>query len=171
MKPHVITIKTKADNVDLPGRIVRDTADLDHHKDTRYIVYPLYEKQIPQIARLFERVWREGGWTIYIDELFYVHQLHRVLRHHIDRLLTQGRSKGITVVMSMQRPVAITRFALSQSTHLISFRLDGRDAKTLAEATNPAIKDVVSHLNRYQFVWYYRPERRMFRGKLQDLEA
>ena len=49
----------------------------------------------------------------------------------MERLLTQGRSKGISVVTGMQRPARISRFALSESTHTIAFFLEGRDRKLI----------------------------------------
>lgn len=110
-------------------------------------------------------MWIQGGWTVIIDELFYVDDTLK-LRSHLERLYTQGRSKGITVVAGMQRPVAVTRFALSQSAHVLTFRVDGRDAKTLSDATSEIIRKPAAELGAWQFVWFYRPKREYIIGRL-----
>lgn len=86
-------------------------------------------------------------------------------------LLTQGRSKGISVVTGMQRPVGVTRFAISQASHVLCFSQEGRDLKTVIEATSPRLAGPISQLERYEFVWYNRPTREIWRGKLQDLKG
>ena len=117
-----------------------------------------------------EEVWKQGGWTLYLDELFYLTRLG--LTPLIDRLLTQGRSKGITVVSGMQRPVSVTRYAVSQATHIIAFQQEGRDAKTLREFGGESLyRDLTSGLRRHEFVWFHRPSRKTFIGKVQDLEG
>ncbi len=120
-----------------------------------------------------DTIWKQGNWTVYLDELFYLNRLgHGEVGRKIEQLLTQGRSKGITVVSGMQRPVGVTRFAMSESTHLISFGIEGRDAKkTMREVGNDLWAATVEQLERYEFAWFYVPERAIFRGRVQDLIA
>jgi hypothetical protein len=113
---------------------------------------------------VLEKAYKHGGWTLWIDELLYLDRLG--LRTHIENLLTQGRSKGVSVWVGMQRPAQITRFALSESTHVLAFQLEGRDAKTLADATTPRIIPVVEGLARHEFVWYDRVTRALWTGKV-----
>lgn len=129
---------------------------------------PPYEKQRLEFGKALYRVWQEGGWTVYLDELFYLTQEVK-LNRPITMLFTQGRSQDITVVAGMQRPVHVTRFALSQATHVLSFYQEQRDARIVAEATTVRILPVLSSLARHEFVWYYRLENALWRGKLQDL--
>jgi len=124
---------------------------------------PKYDEQLREFALALERAWRQGGWCMYLDELFYLDRLG--LRPLIERLLTQGRSKGITVVSGLQRPVAVTRFAVGESRHVISFGLEGRDARELGEATTDRMRRVVEDLAEFEFAWYSRPNR-IWRGRL-----
>jgi hypothetical protein len=137
---------------------------MDNARHLRFELNPYYERQYIEFARAINTVWREGHWALYADELYYL--TRKGLGEPIEILLTQGRSKKITTVVGMQRPVSVSRFALSQSTHIIAFRQEPRDAKTLAEASIEAIRDAVVQLPRYHFVWYYRPERRLWIGTL-----
>ena len=129
---------------------------------------------------------RQGRWTIVIDEFWLATRLG--LGDDIDELLTQGRSAKITTVVGMQRPVAISRFAISQATHVVSFIVEGRDVKTLAEAATPRFlpliseqwRDMATHraeaartpmLRKHEFAYYNRPDRFMARGTAQSLAA
>lgn len=170
-KEWIVSLRSKDDNVGLPGKLIKKADAIDDVKHHRFVLFPKYEEQRQQFALAFDRVYKEGGWYLYIDELHGVSQLGGAMKWHIERLLTQGRSLGITVITGLQRPVQVSRFALSQSTHLLSFRQEGRDVKTLVEATTPRIKEALSELDRYEFLWYYRPERTWWKGRLRDLLA
>lgn len=135
----------------------------------RLVLSPKYERQRIEFYQALDRAWKQGGWTVYVDELFYLDdKLH--LREPVDRLLTQGRSKKLSIVTGMQRPSLVTRFAISQATHVITFIAEGRDAKILGEATNKSVEEAVQKLGRHQFVWHYRPTRENWIGRYQDLE-
>lgn len=73
----------------------------------------------------------------------------------------------------IQRPAAMTRFALSEATHIISFRISGKDALNhLRVETDEAFYDTVRGLSDHEFAWYYRPRQRsVFVGTIQDLDA
>jgi hypothetical protein len=127
--------------------------------DTRYESFqlnPRYADQRREFRDALERAWIQGGWTVYGDELFYLSERLR-LAEPIERLLTQGRSKGISVALGMQRPARVTRFAISESTHVLSFHLEGRDAKELSYATTPNMESAVKALRGHQFVWFRQP--------------
>lgn len=168
-RKYTVIIKTKADPVKFPGKHVKRADSINDPRENRYVLQPVYDNQRSELHALFERAWVQNGWTLVVDELFYVDSLLK-LDKDLARIYTQGRSKGLTVVAGMQRPVGVTRFALSQSTHLLSFRLDGRDAKTLGEATNKEVERAVQTLDRYEFLWYYRPERTFYIGRF-DLDS
>ncbi len=104
-RKYVLSVRTKSDKTPLPGKHVRTAAAfkrLDIGRDGRVLLDPAYERQAYEIYHAFETVWREDGWTVNIDELYYLtSQLgaaSRVIERQINRFLTQGRSKGISVV-------------------------------------------------------------------------
>lgn len=168
MRQYVIVLKTKADRTKFPPDFEKaQTPAILDSRATHIIIEPRYERQARVGWDVFERVWKHGGWTIVIDELWYVERLG--LRDQVERLLTQGRSKDITVMVGMQRPVTQSRFAISQCTHLFTFRLEGRDAKTVAEATTPRIEPVVTALTGHDFAYFNRKLRAVETGNANDL--
>ena len=105
----------------------------------------------------------QGGWCVYLDELLHIDRLG--LRPPVETLLTEGRKRHITVVSGMQRPVAVSRFALGESRHLITFGLEGRDVKEFRDVTNDTAAAVAEDLDEYEFVWVCKP-RGIWRGRL-----
>lgn len=180
-----LVIQTKKDQMGWAGHVrIRRAEEIAGPKGwtmdgAKFVLRPDYGnrgKQADEIARALERVWKMGGWTITIDETYYVCDTLG-LEHLVERLLTQGAGNNITVVCGMQRPVRVTRFAISESTHVLSFFLEGRDRKTLAEAGSPVIADVGAELRKFEFAWYYANERAsddvsrmIYVGTLDDLE-
>lgn len=149
-------------------RTIRTAAGLDDTRHDSFTLVPSYERQRAEFAAAAERIWKHGGWTAYFDELFYLSERLK-LTAPIERLLTQGRSKGISVAIGMQRPARVSRFAISESTHVLAFSLEGRDAKELSYATTRGVEDAVQGLKRHEFVWFRRP-RSIWIGKL-DLSS
>lgn len=127
---------------------------------------PKFERQEKEFDLALRKVWAQGGWTVAIDETYYVDQ-ELGLRPLINRLLTQGRSPGkISVVSGMQRPTSVSRFAIGESSHVISFGLEGRDAKILEQAATPKLGKIVTELPRFHFAWLSIPKRQIWVGKL-----
>lgn len=167
-REHVVICRSKPDDVRYPGtKLIRRAEGLDDIRYKRVVLDPKYEHQAREFWLAFDKVWHQGGWCVVLDELYYLDNLG--LKWPINRLLTQGRSKGVSVVSGMQRPVAVTRFALGESRHIISFGLEGRDAAELGHATNRTVADVAKSLDEHQFVWYRKPGS-IFVGKL-DVRA
>lgn len=173
MRRYVVVFKTKADKDDDTKwkgyhRIRRARGITDNRYD-RFLLDPTYREQAREGYDLLERVWRQGSWTIVIDEGWYTEKLG--LQPYIERLLTQGRSQDISVVFGQQRPVATSRFVISQCTHLFTFRVEGRDADTIAEATTPRLLPYISEryaerthdtsrlLSGHDFAYYHRATR------------
>ncbi len=167
-RQYVIVLRTKPDDVQFPGylRIKRiESINTAHH---RYLLEPKYERQRLELHRALEMAWKGGGWTVAIDELYYAQERLK-LEQPIEMLLTQGRSKHISVVCGMQRPVGVTRFALSQCTHWFVFRQEGRDVKTLRDAGHPELEKIVPSLGKYEFVYWRRGTREFIVAKAQQL--
>lgn len=166
---YVTIFRTKPDDIKFEGfKEHRDSKALEDWRNELNLIRPRYQNQ-PQVGyELLEKVWEHGRWTIVIDEFFYVERLG--LKQSLERLLTQGRSKKISVVLGMQRPVQVTRFALSEVSHIFCFRLEGRDATTLRDMTTPNILSVVKDLQKYQFVHYHIPTKTLRVGNAQSLD-
>lgn len=171
MRRYVVVLKTKPDPDDDTKwsgfHRVKDANAMRDERYTRLLLYPKYERQAIEGWRMLENAWRQGGWTVVIDELWYAERLG--LSDSIERLLTQGRSKDISVVIGQQRPVGTSRFAISQTTHLFTFRVEGRDAKTVAESTTPRILPVIDQLPKYGFAYYNRALRIVSTGNARAL--
>lgn len=162
---YVVILKSKPDSVRYDvQRTVRTGKAIEDSRFDRFLLVPKYERQAAEFRDALERIWRMGGFTTYADELFYLSERLR-LESPIERLLTQGRSKGISVAIGMQRPARISRFAISESTHVLSFGLEGRDAKELSYATTRGLEVAVQQLREHEFVWFRRP-RTLWIGRL-----
>lgn len=171
---YTLALRTKADTAKIPGARIKRAADFGIRDDVdRYLLTPPHERQDEEIHGALNTVWERssprGGWTVYADEMYYIDKYLKTSSKDIVKLLTQGRSKKITVICGMQRPVDVPRFVLSEATHLIAFGGDTRDAKTLSDATTKEFGETILTLKRYEFAWYYRPERAIWTGRVQEL--
>jgi hypothetical protein len=172
LRQYVVVFKTKPDPDDATKwRGFRKVRRADAMRDirlSRIWLEPEYRYQAREGWMALELAWQHGGWTFVIDELLYAERIG--LRDPIERLLTQGRSKSISTVVGMQRPAWTTRFAISQSTHLFTFRLEGRDIKTVADATTPRIVEPIQHLTGHDFVYFNRRTRAVATGNARRLQ-
>lgn len=169
LRQYVIIFRTKPDDIKFPGFVkARTVRAMDDLYETRILLQPVHSQQMRQGYELLTRVWEQGGWTLVIDEEWYVEaRLH--LTEWVETLLTQGRSKKISVIVGMQRPARVSRFAISQCTHLFSFRVEGRDLQTMKEATTPRIVDPIANLTGHDFVYYHRGRRIVATGNARAL--
>ena len=166
----IVTLTKHDPSIKWEGTKTKEAADITAARSRRWVLRPTYETQRVEIARMFEATWKQRGWALFLDETYYIARQLK-LEKLLERHLTQGRSMGLTLIMGAQRPVDISRFVLSSCTHLIVFRQDGRDAKTVAEAAANPISEALSALEPHQFLWYHRASRSSFIGRLQDLDA
>lgn len=111
------------------------------------------KKQQHEFRTAMHHIYRQGGWCIYIDELwFIIHQLK--LELEIRTFLQQSRSVQISLVLLTQRPAFIPLEVYDQSTWLF-FWLDNdeRNLKRLSGISWKSAKTVqhlISNLDRYQ---------------------
>lgn len=176
IRKHVLVIRTKPDNIVFDGfhkiasqlNVGKVRFDNSGKMITRYLLVPKFEEQRKEASRTFEMVWKEGGWCVAIDETYYATQMLK-LEMQINKLLTQGRSKHISVVAGMQRPAWISRFALSQATHAFIFRSEGRDLTTLSQALSPKVVGPVQQLTGHDFVYFNRATREVTTGNANKL--
>lgn len=170
LRQYVIVLRTKPDDIKFRGfKRVRQAKAMDDLFETRLLLTPQHSYQAREGYEMLDRAWEQGGWTVVIDELWYCEKILR-LGPYIERLLTQGRSKKISVVVGMQRPAQVSRFAISQCTHLFTFSVEGRDLQTIKEATTPRIVEPVSTLPKHRFAYYNRQERFIATGDAKYLD-
>jgi hypothetical protein len=170
LRKHVVIIRTKPDDIKFKGfKTARKASAMDSMYDTRILLTPEHSYQMREAYGALERAWEQGSWTIVVDELWYIEKMLK-LGPLVERLLTQGRSKKISVVVGMQRPAQISRFAISQCTHLFTFRVEGRDLQIIKESTTPRIVDPIANLQGHHFVYYNRAQRLVATGDAKRLD-
>lgn len=169
LRDYVLFIRTKADPLPLPGFTLARKADaMDDPRNARILLEPKRHARAREIWRAMRKAWDQGRWTIVFDELYYIDAILR-MGDEVNEFLTQGRSGKFTAVVGMQRPVAITRFAISQSTHAFVSLTEGRDTITISQALTPRLKPVVGNLSHHEFAYFHRPSRYIARLYAQQL--
>lgn len=163
-------LASKPDDIYWAGWKTVNTVDkVDPRQADHWRLYPKYEQQAYEFYRAYERVWQEGSWCLCVDELYYQERVLG-LGGDVIKLLTQGRSKRISCVVGMQRPAWVSRFALSEPTHVFCFRLgDKRDLKALRDGVGDELADAVSDLDQYQFAYWHKTKRQLKIGRANDL--
>jgi hypothetical protein len=116
----------------------------------------------------FDRIYREGGWTVAIDELwFFVNVLG--LDAEVKLYLLQGRSLGISLIAGTQRPAWVPLEVYDQSTHLFFWRdNDGRNLQRLSDInlrSSALIRHIVSNLERHQVLYINTRTGKMIRTR------
>ncbi len=123
-----------------------------------YVVNPI-PSDAPMLDKMLTDIWDRENVGIWIDE-----GLMFGTGDGIDACFTQGRSKRIPVIMLMQRPVWVSRFAVSEATFIQYFGLsDKRDQQTVKSfAENLPVE---RHLEQYHSYYYDVPRKRNYHFK------
>jgi len=171
LRQFVVFFRTKPDRNKFPNLITVRRAEAMHNLNgQRLMLEPEYKRQAVEGYHALENAWQHGSWCVVIDELWYAEQ-QLGLEDYVNRMLTQGRSKDISAVLGVQRPVDISRFALSETKHLFIFQTEGRDLKfSLRDSTTDRIVPAVRSLKQYQFVYYNRETGQIAIGNANALE-
>jgi len=91
-----------------------------------YIVHPKPDDDM-KVEAWFWKLWAKENIGLSIDEGYMVPD-----KGALRALLTQGRSKHIPAIILTQRPVWITRFAVSEADYYTAFHLNSdKDRKTV----------------------------------------
>lgn len=146
------------------SRIVRSTlmlATAINDPQVDYIVFKVPPQLTADGEALDQLLWTHftqyQGCDVYIDEV-YSFSSRGNAGPGLVALLTQGRSKGITTLMSAQRPQWISRFILTETQRFYIFYLNDRRDKV-------ALSNVISDFDElpdppeFQF-YYYRVGKR-----------
>lgn len=102
------------------------------------------------------KIYREGGWTVALDELWYMSQVLR-MDPEIKTYLLQARSLGISVLAATQRPAWVPRELYTACTHLMFWRVgDETDLNSIAGIgwrSSALIRDTVADLEMFQCLY------------------
>lgn len=106
-----------------------------------------------QLDDVLDFIYNSGkGVLVYIDEAYQWHTGGQAGKGLIG-ILTRGRSKGMSTLLSSQRPSWISRFCFTEAQRFYICRIaDKRDLKTI-EAFVPGFADLPMP-QKYHF-WYY----------------
>lgn len=89
--------------------------------------------QADAIYHCLDTVYQSGGWCLYADEIRYLTQTLK-LKQELEIMWLQGRSLGVSLVASTQRPAWVPLEMYSQATHLFLWRdTDKRNLNRLGE--------------------------------------
>lgn len=89
-----------------------------------YVTRPVPEHDDDAVETSMWNVWKQGHTGLYVDEGYMVNRKNNAYK----AVLTQGRSRGVPVITLSQRPVWMTRFAISEADfHQVFFLADEAD--------------------------------------------
>lgn len=95
------------------------------------------DKQREAFREALLGIFDTGAWCVYLDEVRYLSETLK-LQTELDLLWLQGRSLGVTIVASTQRPYSVPINMFEQSAHSFLFRITSRDDRArAAEFTGP----------------------------------
>lgn len=119
---------------------------------------PAWQQYHIEVA--LDKMFTQGGWNIYLDEVRYISDELK-LRKKLNLYLLQYRAMGGSLLAGTQRPAWIPREFYSQSSHLCLWhQTDKYDLERLAGigAMNPQfIRYLVARLGHHQFLYLHIP--------------
>jgi len=122
----------------------------------------------------FKKIYREGGWTIAIDELWYICNMLK-LDLDVKLYLLQARALGISMLAATQRPAWVPVEVYDQSTHLFFWRdNDENNLKRISGISFRSadlIRSVVADLERFQVLYINTRTGEMYRTRAPKLAA
>jgi hypothetical protein len=126
------------------------------------------QQQAATFRDAMARIYREGAWTVAIDELWFI--INKLgLGSEVKTYLLQARALDISLVAATQRPYWVPSEVYDQSTHLFFWRdNDARNQRRLAEINNAdseVIRDIVSVLEAHQFLYVNTRNSEMIRSR------
>lgn len=118
------------------------------------------------------KIYREGAWTVSIDELWYFTNELK-LGHAIKTYLLQARALDISLIGATQSPAWVPTEIYAQSTHLFFWRNnDGRAQQRLGEINNAdsdLVRSVIGRLESHQFLYINTRTGQMLRSRCPQI--
>lgn len=101
-----------------------------------YICRPIPDEDDEAVELFLKRMWAQGHIGLYGDEGFMIPQGRG--QSGLKRILIQGRSLHVPVILLYQRPVDMSRYAVSQADYVAYFYFnDLRDVGSVANYIKP----------------------------------
>ncbi len=107
----------------LPGTFELDVNAPAPKHPGLYVVHPVPDDDDDAVEAQMVDIWREEDIGVFVDEGYMVSSKNRGFR----KLLTQGRSKHIPMIVATQRPVWMDKFVFTESEFKQVFRLQSAD--------------------------------------------
>lgn len=184
MHPFITVFATKPRDETMEGLISTGYVKLDRWRSLdpeeypRRILWPdastldSTERQKSVFHDAFERIYREGGWTVALDETWYLANVLK-LGGDIKLYLLQARALGISLVSATQRPAMIPVEVYDQSTHLMFWRdNDETNLKRLAGISwrsSNLIRSIIANLDEHQVLYVNTRTGRMLRTRCPNI--
>jgi energy-coupling factor transporter ATP-binding protein EcfA2 len=113
-------------------------------------------------------IYREGGWTVALDETWYVINVLK-LGQDVKTYLLQARSLGISLVCATQRPANVPLEIYDQSSHLFFWRDNDesnlRRISGISWRSSELIRTIVANLEEFQVLYVNTRTGRMVRTR------
>lgn len=143
---------------------------LEEDQPVRLIVGPVVETREDLLAmrelfsKVLKDVFRQGGWTVYVDELQVLSDRRLMnLAGDAEALLIAARDKGVSFVSSFQRPANVPRTASDQSTWFVVFHTRDIDVVNrlaeMAGQSKAVMRGAIKGLPRYACLVFNRNPR------------
>lgn len=147
--------------VDRWPRWTRDDPNGDRH----LIVWPPIgtKSDVADVTRAqkvlkeaLDKIIREGGWTVYVDELLFA-STWLDLQRQLEFYWQQARSEGVSLVVATQRSSRVPLLAYDQVSHIFAFRdNDRQNAERIGEMAGQnrlEVRDIVQNLGDHEFLY------------------
>lgn len=144
--------------------------------DDRLILWPPFRHADDRAVQrdVFERalgdVFAEGGWTVVVDEAFYLAD-ELGLKRWLTTLWTQGRSNDLSVVAGTQRPAFVPLHMYDQAAHLFFFadndEVNLRRVGGLGGLSARVVRETVAALPRHQVLYVDTRNRTLLRTRVK----
>lgn len=114
------------------------------------------DNQREQLRTVLRQLYLSRGWCVVLDEVAYLSKDLKLDRE-LNALWREGRSAGTTVVAGTQRPVNVPRNMWEMATHVIGFKITGREDRATASEYLGDYQGVAFEtfklLDRYEFLY------------------
>ena len=165
LHPFVVVFATKPRDESMDRLIAQGYVKLERWQNLdpmqfpRRVLWPnassidSHELQREVFHDAFGRIYREGNWTVAIDETWWIENVLK-LSADVKAYLLQARSLGISLAAATQRPAWVPREIYTQCTHLMFWRTNDETDLTsisgIGWKSSNVIKQLVANLDRYQ---------------------
>lgn len=121
------------------------------------------------ISDALDAIYMEGGWTVAVDELWYICNVLN-MTEKIRLYLLTVRTLGVSLLMATQRPAWVPLEVYDMSTHLMFWR--DNDERNLARISgvsvhnSAVIRSIVSNLEPHQVLYVNTRTGQMLRTRI-----